>query len=249
MSKEESCKPFFFKKSEDIGVLLIHGFTGSPGEMRPLGEYLADKEFTVYGLRLPGHCTSPEDMNTKRWRDWTNAVEQGYNKLINEGIKNIFVCGLSMGGVLTLYFGETHKEVAGLIPMSAPVEIKDKRLILVPILKHFVKFLRKEDTEEAKYEIYHYSYDVVPLKALHELTKLLKVTRQKLDKVVSPILIVQSKNDELVHPNNAEIIFNKISSTDKRILWLEKSHHVITLDIERELLYKEIEQFIKSHSK
>ncbi|MGQ4832394.1 MAG: alpha/beta hydrolase [Candidatus Asgardarchaeia archaeon] len=247
----ESCKPFFFEKSEDVGILLIHGFTGSPGEMRPLGEYLAEHGFTVYGILLPGHCTSPEDMNSKKWTDWANAVENGYNELVKKGIKNIFVCGLSMGGVLTLYFGELQKKVSGLIPLSAPVEMKDKRLILLPILKHFKKFMTKKEayqnSQEIKYELDHFSYEVIPLNALHELVKLIRITRRELSKITAPILIVQSKNDELVDPINAEIIFTNVASTDKRILWLEKSHHVVTLDIERKSMYEEIEKFIREH--
>ncbi|MEQ9715205.1 MAG: alpha/beta fold hydrolase [Candidatus Asgardarchaeum sp.] len=247
---EKSCEPFLLKKSDSVGILLIHGFSGSPGEMKPLGEYLADRGFTVNCILLPGHCTSPDDMNTKKWQDWANAVENGYKELQDMGIKNVFVCGLSMGGVLTLYLGEKYTDVSGLIPMAAPVEIKNWKLTFLPLLKHFKKFITKETAvKEAKeeYELKHFSYDVVPLSALHELLKLLKVVRKNLHKISAPTLIIHSRSDELVAPYNAELIYNNISSADKRIFWLEKSHHVVTLDKERHILYQEIEKFINEH--
>lgn len=246
---EKSCEPFYFKKSDNVGVLLIHGFTGSPGEMRPLGEYLADKGITALGILLPGSCTSPEDMNERKWQEWANAVEAGYTKLKNDGIKNIFVCGLSMGGALTLYFAENHDDFSGMIPLAAPVEIKNRKLLLLPIYKRFKKLIPKEEaqSEDVEYEIYHYSYDVVPVVALGELLKLLKVVKKNLSKIKVPALIVQGKVDKVVPPYNAEVIYNSISSEDKNILWLENSHHVVTLDVDRETLYKEVERFINSH--
>ncbi|MCD6483865.1 MAG: alpha/beta fold hydrolase [Candidatus Odinarchaeota archaeon] len=246
---EESCETFYFKKSEDIGVLLIHGFTGSPGEMRPLGEYLADKGITVKGILLPGHCTSPEDLATKKWQDWASAVEEGYKSLQQDGIKKIFVCGLSLGGALTLYFGETHSDVAGLIPLSAPVKLTDKRLIFLPLLKLFKKYMAKDRSREEEnkiYELPHFSYDVFPLSALSEVIKLVKIVYANLEKITAPTLVIQSKVDEVVPAFNGELIHKKISSQIKKIVWLEKSHHVITLDVERETVYTEVEQFVKS---
>ena len=246
---ERSCETYYFRKSDDVGVLLVHGFTGSPGEIRPLGEYLADKGITVKGILLPGHCTSPEDLARKKWQDWVAAVNEGYKSLQQEGVYKIFVCGLSLGGALTLHFGETHDDVAGLIPLSAPVKLIDKRLFLLPILKLFKKYMPKEktpDEENELYEIPHFSYDVFPLSALGEVIKLVKHIYKNLENITAPTLIIQSKADEVVPAFNGKLIYERISSKLKRIVMLEKSHHVITLDIEREIVYREIEQFIKN---
>ena len=245
---ETSCETFYFKKSEDIGVLLVHGFTGSPGEMRPLGEYLTDKGITVKGILLPGHCTSPEDLATKKWQDWVSAVEEGYKSLQQDGIHKIFVCGLSLGGALTLYFGETHDDVAGLIPLSAPVKLTDKRLIFLPILKHIIKYMPKDKSSKKENELYelpHFSYDVFPLSALGEVVKLVKIVYNNLEKITAPTLIIQSKADEVVPAFNGDLIHKRIRSQIKRLVMLEKSHHVITLDVERDTVYKEVELFVK----
>ncbi|RLI60706.1 MAG: esterase [Candidatus Asgardarchaeum californiense] len=249
---EESCQPFYFEQSKDIAVLLVHGFTGSPGEMKPLGEYLATKNITAYGILLPGHCTSPEDMATKKWTMWASAVEDGFQKLKNDGYKNIFVCGLSMGGALTLYFAENHNDFSGMISLAAPVEIRDPRLKLIPIYKFFKPFIPKEEAQkgpEIKYELYHFSYDVIPVRALHELLKLLKAVKKNLSRITVPALIVHGKLDETVPTYNAEVIYNSISSQHKELLWLEKSHHVMTLDVERAKLFEAVENFVRKHAK
>ena len=244
------CEPFYFEKSKDVGVLLIHGFTGSPSEMHPLGEYLAEKGITVKGILLPGHCTSPEDLASKKWQDWVNAVNDGYNSLKDDGIAKIFVCGLSLGGALTLYFGETHKNVSGLIPLSAPVKLTDKRLLLLPLLKIFKKYMPKDisrEEENALYELPHFSYDIFPLSALQEVVKLVKIVYKGLNKITAPTLIIQSKVDDVVPAINGKLIYDGIQSEIKKLVMLEKSHHVITLDVEREVVYKEVEQFIRNN--
>src|SRR4030042_6331366 len=96
----ETAEPFL-SLGDETGILLVHGFTGTPKEMRSMGEFFADQGKTVLGIRLPGHATQPEDMRGKRWQDWVQAVEDGYHLLRCAG-RQVFVMGLSMGGILTL---------------------------------------------------------------------------------------------------------------------------------------------------
>ncbi len=129
--------PFFFKGGS-VGCLLIHGGTGSPPEMRGMGEYLAGKGLTVLGVRLAGHGTTPEDLATKSWRDLIASAEEGLSRLQAQ-CYHVFVAGLSLGGLITLYLA-AHHPIQGAIVMSAPAYIKDWRLRLLPVLKLFIKW-------------------------------------------------------------------------------------------------------------
>lgn len=133
--------PFDFSGGS-TGVLLIHGFTGSAAEFRPMGEYLADKGYTVVGPLLPGHGTTWQDMARRKWQAWAEAVEQAYGSLKNR-CRKVFVGGGSMGGLLTLYLAARHAtsaEIAGIIPMAPALFLADGRAGLAWLLKYFVQF-------------------------------------------------------------------------------------------------------------
>jgi carboxylesterase len=131
-----------------VGVLLIHGFTGSPPEMRMVGKYLHERGFTVSGPLLPGHGTVVEDMNACRWSDWTDHVEQALVALRTR-CAHVFVGGLSMGALLSLYLAAHHPELSGAIAYSPPVKVSNRLIYLTPILKHVIrKKLKSADTEQ-----------------------------------------------------------------------------------------------------
>src|SRR5689334_9920176 len=130
------------------GVLLLHGWTGSPPEMRPMGEYLAAQGFVVHGPCLPGHGTQPEDLLPIRWSDWTAAAHAALDALAAE-CETVFVGGLSMGGLLTLHLGATAaRPLAGLIPMSAPVFVYDWRRVLAPLVQRVVPWNTKAEARD-----------------------------------------------------------------------------------------------------
>ncbi|MEJ5187104.1 MAG: alpha/beta fold hydrolase [Candidatus Geothermincolales bacterium] len=120
----KGAEPFFFDGGE-VGVLVLHGFTGTTQSVRPLGEGLAAEGFTVLGPRLPGHGTDIQDLSTRSWTEWAAEAERGL-KVLRERCSRVFVTGLSMGGTLTLYLGERYPdEVAGLMPINAAVDMKN----------------------------------------------------------------------------------------------------------------------------
>src|SRR5712692_8608567 len=120
-------EPFYFK-GDSVGCLLIHGFSGSPWEMRWLGEQLAADGYTVLGPLLAGHGTTPEDMNTTRWPDWYASVVAGYRQL-REECEQVIAIGLSLGGALALHLA-AHEPVDGLVLMATPLHIRDWRLTI-----------------------------------------------------------------------------------------------------------------------
>lgn len=234
-----SKEPFQFSGNH-IGCLLVHGFTGSPGEMLPLGEYLHKNGYTVRGILLPGHGTKPEDLNNIGWAEWYQKVVEEYKDL-REVCRRVFVIGLSMGGALSLRLA-TEENIAGVVSICAPIYIADKKAYLTPYLKYFIKYSRKKVRRQR--HINSFSYDCYPLSGTANLVKAIPTIKRDLRKIICPALIIQAAKDKTVEPRSAQYIYNNISSKEKTLKWLEKSGHIATLDVEREKVYNWIDEFI-----
>ncbi|MBO3803036.1 MAG: alpha/beta fold hydrolase [Candidatus Brockarchaeota archaeon] len=252
----EAAKPFLLGEGKN-GVLLIHGFTGLPHEMREFGEYLASQGFRVHAPLLPGHGTTKEEMIKTGKADWIRGAEEGLRLLQEEGADNVFVSGLSMGGALTLYLGETHPEVKGLVPVCAPVYLQDWRLrLLLPLIRRFTDYysielddiLDKGALDNPVTREHKKRYDKIALPCVAELLDLIREVRKGLGSIRQPMLIAQARKDRVVPPGNADYIFGKVSSSAKRVLWLENSGHVATMDFDKLILFKEAAGFFKSLS-
>lgn len=254
----EAVKPFRLGEGENA-VLLIHGFTGSPYELREFGEHLASRGFRVYAPLLPGHGTSKEDVIKTGRADWIRGAETGL-KMLQEEAEHVFISGLSMGGILTLYLGATHPEADGLAPLSTPVYLQDWRLrFLFPVLKHFFKYsplgeepadiLDRSVLDDPIFKEGGRRYDRPAIPCVDELLALMRETKEKLGEVRQPILIVHARKDGVVPPGNAEYVFQHVASTEKRILWLENSAHVATVDFDKQTLFREATEFFYSLTK
>jgi carboxylesterase len=243
----EEAKPYFFEGNQ-IGVLVLHGFTGCNQSMRPLGEAMAQYGFTVLGPRLPGHGTSVQDMAKRKYTEWTFEAERAFLEL-EKKCKDVFVTGLSMGGTLTLWLGEKYgKRVAGLIPINAPVFLRNPLLYFAPIAKYILKTVPGVGSDIKDPKVKELCYDKVPVGASHELLKLMKTVKRDLAKVTSPTLIFQSREDHVVNPPNAPYIHEHIGTPAKELVWLENSYHVATLDNDKELIFSRSAEFIKQHA-
>ena len=240
-----TAEPFFLPGNR-IGCLLIHGHTGTPKEMRWMGEYLANLGYSVMGVRLAGHATTPEDMRRMHWTDWIASIEDGYYQL-KGCCKQIYIIGLSMGGILSLQF-TAHHPIAGVIAISTPYELpKDPRLPFVGIIALFMPWMKQgpadfHNTEAAKD---HICYPYFPTRSIIELKDLLREMRISLPRISTPALIIQSRQDKGVVPRNAEQILAALGSSDKRIFWVENSGHVIPREPDRELAFQSIHEFIQ----
>lgn len=234
-----------------VGCLLIHGFAGMPSEMLLLADYLAERDITVRGVKLPGHGTLPDDMAKTNWRDWAGNAEEELLAL-REKRSEVFVAGLSMGGALTLYLAEKY-DLPGAVSMAAPAFINDWRVkYLLPVMGSFVKFYPAEtrtdfaDPEAAKT---HRSYDYIPVNCVRSILELVTEVRENLDKIKCPLLVAHSPKDETVDFENARYIMDHVSSEKKEFLQLEKSGHVLTKDIEKNIVFEKIYELIKRESK
>ena len=240
-----TAEPFLFL-GDQIGVLLVHGFTGTPKEMRTMGEFFAAQGHTVLGIRLPGHATRPDDMLRMRWVDWLQAVEDGYHLLHSAGRK-VFIMGLSMGGILTLT-ASSRLPVQGAVAMSTPYSLPDDpRLPFLKYLAPFVPTVAKgpSDWHDQAMRLEQAEYPSNPTRAIVELRDLLEVMRQSLSKVTVPVLLVHSRQDGSVTPENMQRIYDALGSTDKSMFWLEHSGHVVTRDQERQRVFEAALAFVR----
>lgn len=238
--------PFFWEGHKDIVCLLIHGFTGSPADMKVLGEYLRNKDYGVSGLLLPGHGTTPQDLAITRWPEWFKAVEDEYLRL-RENYKIVLPMGLSMGGILALHLAAKY-DVKGLVSFSAPVFLVDERAYHVA--KMDIEFFGKERTTEEKARNLakgRFSYDITPTKSMVSLLELIDLVKQELSEITVPSLLIQSQDDQTVNPKSAQYLYDQLGSTVKELLWLEKSGHVITLGTEREQIFEAVELFLQKN--
>lgn len=229
-------EPYLLMHREDApGVLLIHGFIASPPELLEYGEHIYSQGFNVLGMRLAGHGTSPYDLNTRSWEDWYASVKRNF-EILAALSSGVFVLGFSTGGTLGLLLAsEQPEQLRGMATVCAAVKLQDKKLYFAPFLdranrvaKVFPKVdgimnYRKSNTTNPETNYQH-----MPISALSELFALTDKTRKKLSAVKTPLLILQSDGDPVVEPESADIIYEKVGSTDKRLHCLHSDqHHII----------------------
>lgn len=227
-----------------IGVLLCHGFTGSPASMRDWAEDLADAGYRVSLPRLPGHGTVWQEMALTSWQDWYDRVDAEYRALSSE-CDRVFVAGLSMGGALALRLAEQHPDVAGLMLVNPAILHKSWKQSLVGVLKHFVKAVEGIGNDIAREGVDEGSYDWTPVASVHQMHKLWSDVRSCLDLVTCPLILFQSLSDHVVPGAPSEAILRNVSSTDVTHHLLENSYHVATLDYDRHLIFDESRKFIE----
>ena len=227
-----------------VGVLVVHGFTGSPKSMRAWAEYLAAAGLTVELPRLPGHGTTWQDMSVTRWDDWYAEVDRTFTSL-RERCESVFVMGLSMGGSLALRLAEQRPdEVAGLVLVNPAVHSEDWKLSALPVLKHVVKAfpgIRNDIKMPGQDEG---AYDKFPLKSFDSLHQAWGTIKADIDKMRAPLLLLHSREDHVVEPSNAAWILAHVSSPDRTEVWLENSYHVATCDNDAPLIYDKSLEFV-----
>ena len=242
----------FFLKGGPLGVLLIHGFTGSPPEMRLIGDYLHARGCTVSAPLLPGHGTTEQDMNRHKWVDWTAHVETALSDLESQ-CQTVFVGGLSMGALLTLHLAARHPDLSGAVLYSPAVKIASRLIYLSPLLKHVVASRPKSgdsDLTDPQAELRLWSYERNPTHAAHELLKLNARVRRGLPQVKCPLLIVQSTRDRTIKPDSARFTYEHVGTPvkDRELFTLHNSGHCLTVDSEWEFVAQRTHEFLIAHS-
>lgn len=248
----QGAEPFRFDAPGDLACLLVHGFTGSPNELRELGRFLAERGVSVRGPLLSGHGTQPSDLTHCSYKDWITEVEAELDALLAEG-KRVFLAGLSMGGTLALNVAARRSGqagIAGVISLAAPVRLVDWRLQFLPIVSLFRRWQRWGDPDICDRSAWdrHVAYQVFHLHGVTQLVRLVRDTRTRLPQIRQPLLVVHSRQDHTVGSFNAELIHRRAASETRRLVWLENSYHVITLDYDAERVRSEVLAFIREQS-
>ena len=218
-----------------------------------MGEYLSQQGYTCLGVRLAGHATNPEDMIRSRYTDWVASVEDGYH-LLRGLTDNIFLIGLSMGGDLALLMSaRLAQRVKGVVAMSTPYKLPDDpRLRHIEWISKTVSYMPKSDEEpgagwfdkEAWKE--HISYPQNPVRSIGELNKLLGEMRAALPQINVPVLLMHSRDDRYVLPENMELIYaDLLNAQDKTKLYVTGSGHVLTRDAARQQVFQSALEFIQ----
>jgi carboxylesterase len=229
------------------GVLLSHGFTGSPASMTPWARHLAGLGHTVRVPRLPGHGTTWQDMNRTRWTNWYATVDTALTELCAI-CDHVVVAGLSMGGCLALRLAEQRpSDVDALVLVNPAVNVKRFDVKLVPALQWVVPSMPGIGNDIKKAGQDELGYDRTPLKALASQLAMWKDVRAGLSAITQPLLMFRSADDHVVDETSQAIILGGVSSTVKELVTLRDSFHVATLDNDAPLIFERAAAFIAEH--
>ena len=247
-------------------VLLFHGMTGSPYEMKKMGKALFDADFDVFCYCLPGHGTSPINIKTVRWQDWYDDSVLHYKELTQK-YDEVYLGGLCLGAVLAIAIAQEYQNVRGIVSLSTTLFLDGWTIpwynFFMPIgvhtiLRYYYSFperepyglknetlrrkiaaLQKRNTE---------ALDNYPMSCIYELLKFSKQTQKNIAKVTAPILLMHAKEDDLTSTKSAEFVYRNISSKTKNYIKLENSYHMIVMDYERDYVFEKSIEFFNSLS-
>jgi carboxylesterase len=243
MDIREEGKPFS-ATGTNVGCLVMQGFTGTVGGIRYYAQQLAAKGLSVEAPRLTGHGTQWQDLNAAHAEDWIRDAEGAYHSLA-EKCSSVFVTGLSLGGTLSLYLAELHPEITGVIPINAPVFMRDWRQPFAPIIKRLLASIPGIASDIMQPGVVEPAYDRSPSWGAAEFLRIMRMTRRGLPKIKQPLLVQRSSQDHVVPHDCAEYILEHVSSTDKSVVVHDKSAHVVTMDYDKDAVVEATWKFIQ----
>jgi carboxylesterase len=239
----------FSHRGGTTGVLLCHGFTGSPQSLRPWAEYLAGAGLSVSLPRLPGHGTTWQEMARTRWEDWFAEADRAFEEL-RCWSEEIFVMGLSMGGCLALRLAELHgPAVSGLVVVNPSVTADTRLIALAPVLKLVVPSLKGIASDIKKENVSELGYDRVPVRAVATLPGLWRKTKDHLGDLSQPVLVYRSTTDHVVGPASLEVLRAALPAGQLDVRELRNSYHVATLDNDAEVIFTGSLEFVQAHTR
>ncbi len=242
--------PFALETNEAGPVcLLVHGLTGSPAEMRLLGEYLFAHGISVYAPLLPGHGTRPEDLNEVTRDDWLDEAERALSPLLQGGCPT-FAMGLSLGALIAAELAARHPELAGLVLFSPAIKTVNKLAPLAPLLSRLIPMVPKGDEcdlsdPDAERLLWH--YDRWPTQGVAEFWRLRKSVRRRLPRITVPTLIFHSSQDASITRDAGRVVYAGLGSQEKELVHLHHSGHVMIVDVKRETIFAQTLGFVRAH--
>ncbi|MFA6973474.1 MAG: alpha/beta fold hydrolase [Parcubacteria group bacterium] len=245
-------KPFYFSGTNGKGVLLVHGWTSTPYEVRRLGKFLNENGYTVSGPMLRGHGTVPRNLENVRWQDWLEDSQREYAELKNQCGK-VYVAGTSIGGNIALMLAKNNPDITGIVLMATPAKFKIEFLVknLVKFLNVVGKRYRKKfypPTFGVKDSVTRkISYSSYPTKSVLETFGLVEESRKNIENIKQPVLMMQSTSDHIVNKNSLRFIYANIGSTIKQKKWIKRAYHTFISDIKNEHVFEDILNFLNEN--
>ncbi|MBM7553031.1 alpha/beta hydrolase [Thalassobacillus pellis] len=240
----EGAEPLY-KHGNEVGILVLHGFTGTTQSVRPLAEVYDKAGYSVAMPCLEGHGTHFEEMEKKTYQDWIASAEEALEWLRKKDCKVLFIIGLSMGGTLALHLAERNRDVTGIALINAAIELPDFEKLEGDDQPRFLDAIHSDIKRQGVSEL---AYDQVPLVSVQELLKLMNEVRPALDNIHCPALLFVSDEDHVVPPDNSEFIFETVFSEHKELVHLENSYHVATLDHDIDLIVERTLEFFQQYT-
>jgi carboxylesterase len=241
----EGAEPFFLHGS-DVGILVSHGYTGTPQSMRYYGEALHRAGYSVAGPLLRGHGTTPADMAGTTAQDWIHSLQEELDKL-RQTCSSIFMTGLSMGGTLSLFMAAMYPDVfKGIITINAALQLETPALAALAFDPHapiMVPGIGSDIKDPNSKEL---AYLEVPVSSIKEAYALSSVTHDLIPRIKCPVMVITSRDDHVVSTANGRIIPSLLTVSRVESLWLENSYHVATIDYDKDLICERACGFIRS---
>lgn len=228
---------------DDLGIVMLHGFTGSGVAIRPWAQFLADQGHTVIAPRLPGHGTRWQDLNRTSWTDWYTEAERAVAWLRPQ-CRTIVAMGISTGAVLALRLAERHADIAGVVGVNPVIQTERRDRRYLSSLYSVIGSLPNLNNDIKRPGVSEGAYDRVPLRAAYSLTKLWAQTKSDIDAVTVPVLLFRSADDHVAEPSNCVWLLANLQCEAEEIV-LENSYHVATLDHDADIVFAGSEEFAR----
>lgn len=233
------------------GVLLLHGFAGTPPELRRLGEHLAAHGYRCRGPALAGHGSTPEALESTTRDDWTRSAQEELDALAGE-CDEVMVAGQSMGGTIALHLAANDLRVAAVATLAAPVWLSGIATRAIPVARRVMRWHRPGDDIDL-YDLQAidelYSHGLRPMRAIHEFTQLLREVRDELAAIRAPVLVLHGGRDRTIAPANAKEIERRlVCSRQVARRSFPRSGHGMSVDIDREQINAAVLEWFDTHS-
>lgn len=234
------CEAFAFD-GDRVGIVMVHGFTGSPASMRPMGAWFAERGHAVRGVRLPGHGTSVEDLRTRAWTEWVDEASAATLEL-RERCRTVVVLAQSMGGAIAIHLAATDPGALDGLALCSPY-VFDLRLMALPVGRLFLRQVKGIGNDIARPGQDERAYDVMPVEGIATMFHLLTRARAELPKVRTPTLVFEPGADHTIPRSNPRKVYEALGSERKELIRCPRSFHVITLDHDAEMVRERVRAF------
>lgn len=236
-------KPFTIESGKRA-VLLLHGFTGNTNDVKRLGKYLADRNYTVHAPLYKGHGGGPDLLIQSQPAEWWDSVIEGYDELRNRGYEEIAVAGVSLGGIFSLKLGE-ERPTKAIVTMSAPATAKSTDSLQNRIIDYAINYKKLSGTYDESVDSRNKIAELVKMPSLNYLQNMINETSEKLNVINTPVHILRGLEDDDYYCESADLIYSSVNSRIKSVKTFINSGHILTLGKERELVFEEIYRFFE----